>query len=933
MEPPVAAGILVLPQRMPARDANGRAVVGYIRVYTNQTTTPVAVYTTSALNVAHSQPITSDDAGVFPIIWYDGAAVTMAYEGADGTTQTVDGVTASTSAIAAALQAYSGAVSYTLDTTTTTDADPTAGKMKLNHATPSSATFLYFDNLDADGNTNTAWLDHLDDSNSGTDRGRIIIRSEADANALAFYRISGAVVDGTGYRKVPVVAIAATTFADEASVIVGFAPSGPTGLAATVTAGTATALASTASPTVTNSGTPEAAEFDFGIPAAAPPGKPYTFSISTGDADPGAGTFRFDNATPASITYIFIDNADAAGNTQTAWLDSIDDSTNTIKGELTFYQRASNVSMTLNVTGMVTDGTGYRKIVVTHVSGSTLFTDGAEIGVLFSRAGNKGTDGAGVGDVVGPASSTAGSPVVYDGTSGKLVKMGAINENIATVASHATTADIWAVAGNLIDWTGTATTTAFPTAPQAGAERDLLCAAACSFVNGANLIVPGGGTYVASANDRVRVRAITTTQHQLTIAKANGTAVVGPTFGSAIGDIVASITKQTDFLPCTGGKYLRASYSALSSVIGTYADRPISGSYYQSSFKSGWYACAACTDSSGKFGYVAMKDASYSSSGNTVVHRQTSTSTAGTALTSNILTTTQDEVTAIASNGSYIMASVYGAYGSYVYHLKYAALDADGQMTGSWATTIPTGLTQHLNGFGVINGLFWVSYNVGGVPTDPRIAWGANPAALTISTPTGTSAANSASNSALMFFDGTNYNFWSGSSQFFTGTSLGSLVRDAAINPLVYSNWFGGGGAAFEAPTYSKSTSKAVQINGSQKAFKIANFGADGTSTEFYPNGNTALTTFSADFMGEELYMFYSDAGTYKVAKVDFATDAIIGSAYAPGTSGYIRAAGNGLVTSGSSPGFLQQCSYDISTTFVVPAIAASVGTFQIRAT
>lgn len=544
----MAAGILVLPQRMPARDANGRAVVGYIRVYANQTTTPVAVYTTSALIVAHSQPITSDDAGVFPIIWYDGAAVTMAYEGADGTTQTVDGVTASTSAIAAALQAYSGAVSYVLDTTTVTDVDPGAGKMKFDNATPASATYLYFDNLDADGNTNTAWLDHLDDSNTGTDRGRIIIRSQADANALAFYRISGAVVDGTGYRKVPVVCIAATTFPDEDAVIVGFTPSGPTGLAATVTAGTATALASTASPTVSNGGTPEAAVMNFGIPAAAPPGKPYTFSTTTDDADPGAGSFRFDSATPASITYIYIDNADAAGNTQTAWLDSFDDSTNTIKGELTLYQRASNVVMTLNVTGMVTDGTGYRKIVVTHVSGSTLFTNGAEIGVQFSRAGNKGADGAGVGDVVGPASSTAGSPVVYDGTSGKLVKMGAVNENIATVASHATTADIWAVAGNLIDWTGTATTTAFPPAPQAGATRRLLCAAACSFTHSSNLQLPGSVSYTAAAGDVVTVTAETTTKFRLTIARASGLPVVTPLPGSWIllSTVAASASSTVD---------------------------------------------------------------------------------------------------------------------------------------------------------------------------------------------------------------------------------------------------------------------------------------------------------------------------------------------------------------------------------------------------
>jgi hypothetical protein len=42
---------------------------------------------------------------------------------------------------------------------------------------------------------------------------------------------------------------------------------GPPGAAATIAAGTATALAATAPPTVTNSGTGSAAVFDFGIPA------------------------------------------------------------------------------------------------------------------------------------------------------------------------------------------------------------------------------------------------------------------------------------------------------------------------------------------------------------------------------------------------------------------------------------------------------------------------------------------------------------------------------------------------------------------------------------------------------------------------------------------------------------------------------------------
>lgn len=95
----------------------------------------------------------------------------------------------------------------------------------------------------------------------------------------------------------------------------------------------------------------------------------------------------------------------------------------------------------------------------------------------------------------------------------------------ATVASHATTADIWNALGNQIDWTGTATTTAFPTAPQAGASRKLICAGACSFTAGANLLIegyPSGNTLKCAANDIVIVEAITITQFYLTFTKYAG---------------------------------------------------------------------------------------------------------------------------------------------------------------------------------------------------------------------------------------------------------------------------------------------------------------------------------------------------------------------------------------------------------------------------
>lgn len=103
-----------------------------------------------------------------------------------------------------------------------------------------------------------------------------------------------------------------------------------------------------------------------------------------------------------------------------------------------------------------------------------------------------------------------------------------------TVASHATTGDIWTPKGD-IDWTGTATTTAFPSAPVAGARRLLVCAGACKFTAGANLLIEGiqsGATVTMKANALVWVNAITTTQFKLTWSLTGSFTATGTGFSS-----------------------------------------------------------------------------------------------------------------------------------------------------------------------------------------------------------------------------------------------------------------------------------------------------------------------------------------------------------------------------------------------------------------
>jgi hypothetical protein len=57
-----------------------------------------------------------------------------------------------------------------------------------------------------------------------------------------------------------------------------------------------------------------------------------TYSSTTADADPGAGVFRLNNATPASATAAYLDNLDSGGATVSTIFDLWDDSTTTTRG-------------------------------------------------------------------------------------------------------------------------------------------------------------------------------------------------------------------------------------------------------------------------------------------------------------------------------------------------------------------------------------------------------------------------------------------------------------------------------------------------------------------------------------------------------------------------------------------------------------------------
>jgi len=115
------------------------------------------------------------------------------------------------------------------------------------------------------------------------------------------------------------------------------------------------------------------------------------------------------------------------------------------------------------------------------------------------------------------------------------IQRGALNESLGATVSAAATVNIWtpltpsSAFGNAIPLAGPGTITSFGTAPQAGAARELLVMSTLTLANGANLVLPGGVNFVASAGDRLRVRAETTTKFHVAIDRADGTPPVNTT--------------------------------------------------------------------------------------------------------------------------------------------------------------------------------------------------------------------------------------------------------------------------------------------------------------------------------------------------------------------------------------------------------------------
>jgi hypothetical protein len=113
---------------------------------------------------------------------------------------------------------------------TTSDADPGAGKIAWNHATIASATVLYVDDADDASADITSYVQSWDDISNASARGIVTITKEGTASTYAVFKVTGAVTDASGYTKVPVTHVVSSgSFSDDDGVGVHFGYSGADG--------------------------------------------------------------------------------------------------------------------------------------------------------------------------------------------------------------------------------------------------------------------------------------------------------------------------------------------------------------------------------------------------------------------------------------------------------------------------------------------------------------------------------------------------------------------------------------------------------------------------------------------------------------------------------------------------------------------------------
>jgi hypothetical protein len=220
------------------------------------------------------------------------------------------------------------------DAASTDDSDPGGpGRFRFNTDTQNTATVVRVDDLNTEGVSIDSFLDAMEAlTTSATRFIAMFVHREQPALKYIAFAVSD-VVGAVGYRNLHGVVIgysAPNPFVDADEVMMQLFVAGSQGSAASIEVGLVNPLPHTEPPTVVNTGTPQEAVFDFGIPAGAPFEPDYvvnTIAQRDAYADEPVGTavlVAADSTNGGKATLYFLQVPSASSPAAASWSAPID---------------------------------------------------------------------------------------------------------------------------------------------------------------------------------------------------------------------------------------------------------------------------------------------------------------------------------------------------------------------------------------------------------------------------------------------------------------------------------------------------------------------------------------------------------------------------------------------------------------------------------
>lgn len=270
---------------------------------------------------------------------------------------------------------------FTFDSATT-EADPGAGKFRLNNAALASVTEAYVDDTALIPSADVSAIIAGWDNSTSTVLGLLTLAGTDDPTDTAMFRVT-AVAPQSGYTKLSLTYVGHTgAFVNGEDYAFQFAQTGDKG--------------DTGSTGATGAAGSDGSDGADGADGAdgTDPGYLLTWDTGTADADPGAGKIRANDADLSSATILYVSKTNRAGSDIAARLLELGSATKDAADAIILTKSADETQASFEVSS-VADATGYVKVTVANHAGATAFSAADAVSLQREIAGVDGVDGSG----------------------------------------------------------------------------------------------------------------------------------------------------------------------------------------------------------------------------------------------------------------------------------------------------------------------------------------------------------------------------------------------------------------------------------------------------------------------------------------------------------------------------------------------------------